>query len=320
MHTLDKLQRPMNSIKHKESVADAKINTDCLRLRLKEKDGEIEALRISNTELHAQLEALHDILQGKEKEIHKHIFEKETRHKSEEEFKKLLIEFKIKDDISTKEIQQLKKSFRKVESDKKKLADSLAEANVLIDQLQTNLRSKEDKIANICKSQKKLELELDILSSPKFKVEPARIDFNRLKIPERLGTSSSPDPCEYNFTDRGEDLSYKAVCQDLMRIVGASSTKDFQSKILHLKQHHSKYKKAKKLIDRISEMIVQCSPEGLFKNEPTTRQIWRWITKLLEEYMKIKQSITGEAFFRLCEMLDANSPEDLVKKVSELKR
>ena len=196
----------------------------------------------------------------------------------------------------------------------------LEEANNLIKILKKNLKNKERK--KLSTEQTRPDVENYRIRSPirDSKNEEKKIDLNRLKIPERLGTSSSPDRFEYNFTERDEDLSYKKICQEAMKIVGVGASRDLYSKLLHLKLYHSKYKKSKKLISRISEMIVQFTPDGTLKTKPTIQQIWKWITKLFEEYMKLKKSVAGEGFSKLFHMLNASSSEEVIEKVTYLQK
>lgn len=285
-----------------------------------ENSAEIGALRTVNAELQTQIDLLHSTLHKKEKEINRLVFANELQKKTEEELKKALHEFKIQEEIAKKEMHQLRRFSEITESDKSQIAVALSDAKKLIDRLQKALKSKDSFSPGFQKGHQKREFELDAVPSPKFQIEPGKIDFNRLKIPERLGTSSSPERFEHHFTDRGEELQYRHICEDAMKIVGCTSPKDFHSKLIHLRHHHSKYKKVKSLIDRISEMIVQCSPEGMFRTVPTVRQIWRWITKLLEEYMNVKQSVTGQALLQLYQMMGTDSLQEVVRKVEELRR
>ena len=195
---------------------------------------------------------------------------------------------------------ELKELYEFIEEEKKYFESELIEAEKLIQRLQKTLKLKEDAIMDLHHSRSNLEKELGSLTQQNFhKDSDKKIDFKRLKIPDRRGVSNSPERAGFNFTERTEDVSYKVMCQEAMKIIGVSSSKDFYSKLLHLKQYHSRCKKSRKLIDRLSDMIVQCSPVGSFNKEPNTHQIWKWITRLLEEYMKIKQSEVGEGFIKL---------------------
>ena len=89
---------------------------------------------------------------------------------------------------------------------------------------------------------------------------------------------------------------------------------DFYSKLSHLRQYHKKYKHSKRLIDKIADVIVQCSPTGSFNRNPSLHQIWKWITGLLEEYMALKQSLEG-GFYHLCDLVNADNMDSLIEKV-----
>lgn len=216
----------------------------------------------------------------------------------------------IKENIELREINDF------AEEERKHFEKELEEASNFIDRLKRTLKLKEDTIMSLHQSRSCLEKELGSFSGG-VKSEDFSKDTKRLKIPERK-FSNSPEWPEYGYTERPEEISYKIMCREAMKIVGVTSTKDFYSKLLHLRQHHSKYKKTRKLIEKIVDMIVQCSPSGSFNKEPNSHQIWKWITGLLEEYMKIKKSISGDAFLKLCEVMGTDDMEAMVARVTQL--
>jgi hypothetical protein len=62
-------------------------------------------------------------------------------------------------------------------------------------------------------------------------------------------------------------------------------------------------------------MVVQCSPSGSFDKEPSIHQIWRWVTSLVEEYMKIKK-ITGLAVIeKLMDLTGTSDVDSLFEKI-----
>ena len=139
--------------------------------------------------------------------------------------------------------------------------------------------------------------------------ELKKFNFERLKIPEKL--SASPP-----LTARNK--SSKWIVQEVMKVLSVESTDDLMSKLSHLKSHHSKYKKSKQIVDNISKMMVQCSPEGTFKTSPSEKQVWKWITRLLEEYMKLKQSLAGELLYKMKEMLKVKDLDQMPEALKAL--
>lgn len=324
--------------------------------KLREKELEVNNLRAANHDVYSQVKVLQETLQKKEKEISKISYEKEIYLKAEEEIRRAqenarAKELKLNTQINeiTKTSQELAKANRKltrenteilkesseirkenselkelydfIEAEKKHFESELKEAEKLIQRLQKTLKLKEDAIMDLHHSRSNLEKELFSLTQSNFlKDSEKKFDFKRLQIPDRRGLSTSPERPNFIFTDRPDETSYKVMCNEAMKIVGVSSNKDFYSKLLHLKQYHSKYKKSRRLIDKISDLIVQCSPMGFFSKEPNSHQIWRWITRLLEEYMRIKQSVVGEGFNKLCELLQTDSVELMAAKIEQLQK
>lgn len=272
-----------------------------------EKDVEIKTLKDINDELRREINNLSDLLQKREKELNKIMFEKEIHLKAEEEIRKSFEELK-------KELKSAKAFQEKLESDKKELVKSLSEQKLSFDRLQKAYTQKSEELLSIRNSK---ESDFESPKSPGLVFDPKKFDFQRLRIPEKL-TPSSPDHAEH-FTDR-QEYSFKVTCYEAMKIVGVSEFKDFYPRLLHLRQYHSKYKKGKQIVERISDMMIQCSPEGTFKEQPSTRQIWRWITRLLEEYMRLKQSIAGDLLYKLCDVLEVQHLEDILDKVVALTR
>jgi hypothetical protein len=135
-------------------------------------------------------------------------------------------------------------------------------------------------------------------------------------VPEKRGCSDSPD--RGGLSDRDE--TFRHVFLEAKRILNASSSNDLKEKIMKLKEVQNKYKKTQKFISKLSNMLVQISPLGSFEKEPSTRQIWKWLTRLLEEYMKIKQSVSGESFLKLANLLGTANVEEMVDKVIFLQR
>jgi chromosome segregation ATPase len=256
-------------------------------------------------------------LQKKEKEINKILFERDAHAKAEDDLKKNIYEMKIKQDELIKKNQDLEEMAEFNDEERKHMENELKTAETLIDRLQRTLKLKEDTIMELHKNRSDFENEMGSVTQHNFNIDPNKFSFKRLKIPDRREVSNSPERLEFNYTQRDE-LSCKKVCKEAMKILGVENTKDFYSKLLHLRQYHSKYKKSKKLIDKISDMIVQCSPSGSFNKQPNSHQIWRWIMRLLEEYMKIKQSVTGESFSMLCSMLETDDIGTMVTVVSKL--
>ena len=277
-----------------------------------EKDVEIKTLKDINEELRFKLNDLHSEIEKKEIELNKVVFEKDIHIKAEEELKKALNETRKSETELKKEIKSLRVNNEKLENEKKDLMKSLNEQKNSFEKIQKELNLKNEELVNLRTSK---EFEFESPKSPGINFDPRKFDFQRLRIPDKLSPSSH-DNLEH-LTERNGN-SYRTMCAEAMKIVGVHDVKDFYPRLLHLRQYHSKYKKAKQVVERISDMMVQCSPEGTFKEAPSTRQIWRWITRLLEEYMRLKQSLAGDLLYKLCDLLEVQNLEDIFDRVLKL--
>ncbi|OMJ96270.1 hypothetical protein SteCoe_249 [Stentor coeruleus] len=300
----------------KGKVNDLQLNEETLAKKLKEKDREISDLKSLNYSLQNKISGLNEIIHKKDKEISKITYEKEMGLKAFEDSQGLLQDLKAKEGELIKENIELREINDFAEEERKHFEKELEEASIFIDRLKRTLKLKEDTIMSLHQSRSCLEKDIGSFSGG-VKSDDLTKDTKRLKIPERK-FSNSPEWPEYIYTERPEEISYKIMCREAMKIIGVTSTKDFYSKLLHLRQHHSKYKKSRKLIEKIVDMIIQCSPSGSFNKEPNSHQIWKWITGLLEEYMKIKKSISGDGFLKLCEIMGTDDIETIVSKVTQL--
>ena len=279
-----------------------------------EKDVEVKTLKDINEELRSKLSDLYKDLEKREIEMNKLVFDKDIHIKVEEELKRALSETRKSENDLKKEVKGLRANNEKLETEKKDLLRILNEQKNSCDKIQKELNSKNDELASLRTSK---EFEFESPKSPGMNFDPRKFDFQRLRIPDKLSPASH-DNLEH-FTERNEN-SYKVMCAEAMKIVGVNDVKDFYPRLIHLRQYHSKYKKAKQVVERISDMMVQCSPAGSFKQPPSTRQIWRWITRLLEEYMRIKQTLAGDLLYKLCNLLEVQHLEDIFDSVLKLVR
>ncbi|OMJ77251.1 hypothetical protein SteCoe_23200 [Stentor coeruleus] len=305
----------MPRIKNLKENHQEKLNFEDKKGRDKSQD--LETTKTEKAELNKKINFLHELLQKKDKELSKVVYEKESHAKAEESLKKKIEDYKKREEILIEELNHLRKSKSIFEDEKKDMIKALSDSRDIIEKLKKALKSKEQALAEM----RELQTEEDDKGIEKIKsksFEPKKIDFQRLRIPEKFETLASPEKYEQNFTDRSIENKYKKLCYESMRIIGVTSTKDIFPRLLHLRQYHTKNKKSKKLVSCISNMIIQCCPDGTFKNPPTTREIWRWITRLLEEYMKLKQTTSGETFYKLLEILQIESVDEIIDKVTVL--
>ncbi|OMJ82870.1 hypothetical protein SteCoe_16338 [Stentor coeruleus] len=302
----------------KGRINEMQLNEESLVKMIKDKDKEINELKSLNYGLQNKVTSLNEIIYKKDKEISNITYEKEMGLKAFEESQILVKDLKNKENELLKENKELREVNEFAEEERKHFEKELEEAAVIIDRMKRTLMLKEETILSLNKS-RSMDNEFFYASDGLKSEDYDKKNVKKIKISEKR-FMNTPDKDEHGLTERSEDVSYRIICHEAMKIVGVTSTKDFYSKLLHLRQHHSRYKKSRRLIDKITDMIVQCSPSGSFSKEPNTHQIWKWITGLLEEYMKIKKSLSGEAFLKLCHILDTDDVEVMIDRVTQLVR
>jgi DNA repair exonuclease SbcCD ATPase subunit len=246
--------------------------------KMREKNKE---LLEKNKELLENLNSLQSILQNKEKEI--------------QSLKDLVDTLTFKENEMKNSIKQLKRQEIELKNEISKLKLEVAELEPLKKQKTPVPRGK-------------YQREASPKSPNPFEIK--KFDFERLRIPEKL--SASPP-----LTTR-HDKSSKWVCHEIMKMLAVNSLEELIPRLSHLKAHHSKLKKDKQIVEMIAKMMVQCSPEGTFQSSPSCKQIWKWITRLLEEYMKLKQSLEGELIYKLKDMLKVKEMDQMIDVLKAL--
>ena len=274
-------------------------------------------LRAKIQDLEKQFDIQLEKLQKKEKELNCLIYEKEIFIKYEEETSRLIEDFKKKCESLHKENLDVKQSMENARLEKRDLMKYIKESELKIESFQRNIRVKDEVIVNLEQTVEDLErTRLSIrpeYSSQNFKAQTNKLKISKLELPEKRVVSESPERKSFQISDRVEP--YKILYLEVKKMLNASSSADLREKIIRLKEVFIKFKKTQKFISKLSNMIVQISPSGSFGSEPSTRQIWKWLTRLLEEYMKLKQSVSGESYNKLCSLLSTCSVDEMVEKV-----
>jgi predicted nucleic acid-binding Zn-ribbon protein len=114
----------------------------------------------------------------------------------------------------------------------------------------------------------------------------------------------------------------KKIIGSLMVLLKVQKSSEIYSKVAEISKivAGQKFELSKKL----RNLIVKYSPPGSFQKLPNDRKIVSWIKRLIEEYlMKVKQdefnSKNLEGLRQCMRIMEVTFPEDLVRKVEELK-
>jgi chromosome segregation ATPase len=279
-------------------------------------------LRAKIQDIEKQVDSQIDKLQKKDKELNKLVFDKDMYHKAEEDYKRIIEEMRKKTEHISKENVEAKQIIEVLKHEKREILKSLRDIESKSESMLKNLKIKEDLISNLQQSICDLEKEKSSLGNSanlNSNLNSGKISTRRLEISDLRGVSESPDRKKiFGLSERADETMYKNLYLEANKLLSAENHNDFKDKIVKVKDIYAKYMKLRKFIDKLADMIVQCSPSGSFNKEPSTHQIWKWLTRLLEEYMKIKQSISGGSYEKLCQILNTENIEIMVERVAQL--
>ncbi|OMJ81163.1 hypothetical protein SteCoe_18431 [Stentor coeruleus] len=242
---------------------------------------ELNSCREKYYQLDVELYLLRENLENKEKEISQLEHELDMYKNTEKTQKQLKEEnASLKEEIKNNKCifeAKLKKSIQKNEE----LIKIINENNDCI----TSLKKKIAKF----EQNEKLHDPDDFLIRKTAQSVDTKFKIEKLKIPRNYQSSLSPDR-NLILTERTAKTE-SSLMNDLKLLLSVESPSKIMSSILHLKESHKNYKKYQNFYKQVSALVQECSPSGFFTSEPTPNQIWKWITRLLEEYMHLKQTI-----------------------------
>lgn len=113
------------------------------------------------------------------------------------------------------------------------------------------------------------------------------INLDHIRICRNFQASLSPQKV-LNQTDRPGKVS-GSLLSDLQILLSVDQPHKILSSVVHMMENSKSLKKFKKFFSRLADLVIECSPAGAFLAKPNPKQVWVWITRLLEEYMKLKK-------------------------------
>jgi hypothetical protein len=73
-----------------------------------------------------------------------------------------------------------------------------------------------------------------------------------------------------------------------MRELEVENKQDILPKIRVLVKNQEN-KENSKIIECLTNLLINCAPEGYFDEKPPLSKVWKWLKTLLNEYMKLKR-------------------------------
>ena len=135
------------------------------------------------------------------------------------------------------------------------------------------------------------DLEFDL----RQKIQPlqkrdTKIKELEFKINEKLDFSQEKDLSDFQFQSNPVKVKYLTLGYEKQKhnhYYNKDNTIINDSENI---KNEPDLKSQQKFIDCMTKAVIDCSPAGLYKNNsPTIKQIWRWVRKVLQEYMELKK-------------------------------
>jgi len=107
------------------------------------------------------------------------------------------------------------------------------------------------------------------------------------------------------------------------------SLKNYKLKMLEifsldLPNWFSMKKATTKFTTCIQDLVLRCSPHGTYSGTPTLKQAWKWVKRLMEDYMTLKKYAGGDTdkiersiLKHVMECLAVDEKADIVNKLKK---
>lgn len=110
-----------------------------------------------------------------------------------------------------------------------------------------------------------------------------------------------------------------SILAELLSILKLNNIQEIINEVKTLK----KKPKPSNLEERLGKMVKDLSPEGTFNLCPTPQQCWKWVRRVVEDYLKIKKDLekedkNREVINKLIKISGVENSSQLYKKISTL--
>lgn len=111
----------------------------------------------------------------------------------------------------------------------------------------------------------------------------------------------------------------RRVLQEVIALLGVQIG-EVVTEVKGLLKHGKSAAASDELVERICSVVEQFSPPGSFTHRPSLQQVWRWVERLIEEYLSLRKGTSQSQVLmqRLNTVL--GGPQDLVREVELLKQ
>jgi hypothetical protein len=239
----------------------------------------------------------------------------------------------LKEGIRNREIEDENRSYEvnsEIRARNIKLEDEIHNLKTELLALKDELKVRPTKRALLESEKRVEELEAVILDLQKNRVISSSFDHQDIDKSPRYRTRSTgkdkrkPNPKKDKEVCTLSQAALKRLITELMKEFNVETTSAIITCIKDQQKQVKSHTKWKDFIDKITSLVIECSPPGTFDKTPTLKRIWRWIRRLIEEYLYIKKEQEMSNNYRnlllsIAKDLNTAYPEDLPSAISKLR-
>lgn len=295
------------------------------------KDQLITSLRLNEHSLETQLsEVLHTLSKTEEKlriaQIHSQTLQNE-------------LETMRKSQTSREDFESMQKKVKEIDREKNDLRDILSKKDLEIGTLKREIKhmdreNKELKEEIKRAEQEKLAMELDnkTLKEQKGILEDSVLSLQRTHQGSFLLSSAHKSKATRNscsptkkpktlishsfLSPKASVPSQSRVLKELLVLLDLKNSEDLLPCVEKLRQKSRVTSHMQDFIEKLQGVIVDCSPPDAFPATPSLNQMWKWVRRLVEEYMNIRKST--EILQKLLQLLRVKSPTESVSTLTTI--
>ena len=310
---IEELQDEIKTLRHKLSVTDE-----------------------DSARAHKDLEDAYRIQRQHEKEVTNLKYERDQAKEVEKNLKQEIEYLKNRhyEDTSSavrNEIWELKKLLRQKDQEKEetqtKMRENIMNLQCELDNKDMQLTKTQGKISDLTEELEELRHKHQAPSGKRYSEPDNQLKRENLELKQMLQNSKPISEVEKlhkqisNLEEqlyrKGPNEEYSKVCREVMSLLGVSEVSDILHQTTYLLDCFQKSKDTKKLVEKMSSLLLQMSPQGTFERKPNNKQIWKWFIRVLEQYMQLKQTLKGGLINELQSTLNCGIPE-IAKEVRGL--
>ena len=195
--------------------------------------------------------------------------------------------------------------------------------------LKYKLKEAEDKISDLWKQVDTLRRTKSRSRSRSRSANKPRRNQSHSKEPRKFIGDSKPRSTSFsrdqmkadkeNYNKQNAMPSNQALnkaFRNVMNALNLTSISDIMPEIQKLLKMKKNFQSAKHFIERVTDAVKNFSPPGSFETAPTLKHVWKWIRRLIEEYMTLQKNsknISDNQYIveQLLQSLNLNYPKDL---------